>query len=164
MRDSLLNRPLCYLIYFSPYLELIMGVGLYLSRVYLQLHCIECNFFIYVTYFSKLVHWNLNINSYSWSSRLIWILLILKDYHPSRVLTLVYQPFAVGTMVLLAYNEAKIDTRKRNLFGFVLFFASTFLLIVVSTITLFVLDMLLLLISYIISKKKKKTAKDYLIF
>lgn len=35
-------------------------------------------------------------------------------------------------MALLAYNEAKIDTRKRNLAGYILFCASTFLLVVVS--------------------------------
>lgn len=57
----------------------------------------------------------------------------MKDYHPSRVLTLVYQPFALGTMSILAYNESRIDTRKRNLAGYALFTASTFFLIVVST-------------------------------
>lgn len=56
----------------------------------------------------------------------------LKLYHPSRVLTLVYQPFALGTMAILAYNEAKIDTRKRNLTGYILFFLSTLALLVVS--------------------------------
>lgn len=55
----------------------------------------------------------------------------LKDYHPSRVLTLVYQPFALGTMAILAYNEAKVDTRKRILAGYVLFTLSTVALIVV---------------------------------
>lgn len=60
---------------------------------------------------------------------------LLKTYHPSRVLTLVYQPFALGTMAILAYNEARIDTRKRNILGFLLFSISTFLLIVVSTIS-----------------------------
>lgn len=56
----------------------------------------------------------------------------LKHYHPSRVLTLVYQPFAFGTIAILAYNEAKIDTRWRNIRGYALFFISTVLLIVVS--------------------------------
>lgn len=56
----------------------------------------------------------------------------LKHYHPSRVLTLVYQPFAFGTIAILAYNEAKIDTRWRNIRGYSLFFISTVLLIVVS--------------------------------
>ena len=36
--------------------------------------------------------------------------------------------------MILAYHESKIDTRKRNLFGYILFTISTFLLIVVSFI------------------------------
>ncbi|KAL6538622.1 Epsin-3, clathrin recruitment and traffic between the Golgi and endosome [Orobanche gracilis] len=59
----------------------------------------------------------------------------LKHYHPARVLTLVYQPFALGTMALLAYNEAKVDTRKRNLFGYALFTISTFGLLVIDLAT-----------------------------
>ncbi|KAK4386644.1 Equilibrative nucleotide transporter 3 [Sesamum angolense] len=43
----------------------------------------------------------------------------------------VYQPFALGTIAILAYNEAKIDTRKRNLFGYILFFLSTFGLLLI---------------------------------
>ena len=35
-------------------------------------------------------------------------------------------------MAILAYNEAKINTRKRNIAGYILFCASTFSLIVVS--------------------------------
>ncbi|KAJ9563015.1 hypothetical protein OSB04_008175 [Centaurea solstitialis] len=57
------------------------------------------------------------------------------DYHPSRVLTLVYQPFAIGTMVILAYNESKIDTRKRNITGYILFFLCTLALIVIDLAT-----------------------------
>ncbi|XP_070038223.1 equilibrative nucleotide transporter 3-like isoform X2 [Nicotiana tomentosiformis] len=56
-------------------------------------------------------------------------------YHPSRVLTLVYQPFALATMAILAYNEARIDTRKRNLAGFTLFFLTTFALLVLDLAT-----------------------------
>ncbi|KAK7838950.1 equilibrative nucleotide transporter 3 [Quercus suber] len=56
-------------------------------------------------------------------------------YHPSRVLTLVYQPFALGTMAILAYNESKINTRKRNIFGYTLFFASTLLVLVLDFTT-----------------------------
>ncbi|KMS95002.1 hypothetical protein BVRB_013340 [Beta vulgaris subsp. vulgaris] len=50
---------------------------------------------------------------------------VFPDYHPSRVLTLVYQPFAVGTTAILAYNEARIDTRWRIIGGFILYFIST---------------------------------------
>jgi len=56
----------------------------------------------------------------------------LKKYHPSRVLTLVYQPFAIGTIVILTCYESKINTRLRNLAGFTLFFAATFLVLIVS--------------------------------
>ncbi|KAK7246609.1 hypothetical protein RIF29_41478 [Crotalaria pallida] len=59
----------------------------------------------------------------------------LKKYHPSRVLTLVYQPFAIITMIILAYYESKINTRLRNLAGFALFFASTFLVLVLDLAT-----------------------------
>ncbi|KAF9608029.1 hypothetical protein IFM89_005179, partial [Coptis chinensis] len=31
-------------------------------------------------------------------------------YHPSRVLTLVYQPFALGTLAIFAYNEVDLAT------------------------------------------------------
>ncbi|XP_075667096.1 equilibrative nucleotide transporter 3-like isoform X2 [Castanea sativa] len=69
----------------------------------------------------------------SWSSMLIigdYYYQLFPKYHPSRVLTLVYQPFALGTMAILAYNESKINTRKRNIFGYTLFFASTLLVLV----------------------------------
>ncbi|KAF9609474.1 hypothetical protein IFM89_016473 [Coptis chinensis] len=56
-------------------------------------------------------------------------------YHPSRVLTLVYQPFALGTLAILAYNEAKINTRKRNLLGYSLFFLSSLVVLVVDLAT-----------------------------
>ncbi|KAK4846450.1 hypothetical protein QYF36_017332 [Acer negundo] len=56
-------------------------------------------------------------------------------YHPSRVLTLVYQPFALETLAILAYKEAKINTRKRNLFGYGLFFISSLLVLVLDLAT-----------------------------
>ncbi|KAG9140386.1 hypothetical protein Leryth_019618 [Lithospermum erythrorhizon] len=67
----------------------------------------------------SLVSWNsmLTISDYYYE--------LFPDYHPARVLTLVYQPFAVGAMAILAYHEAKVDTRKRNLVGYILFFLST---------------------------------------
>ncbi|CAA0825134.1 Equilibrative nucleotide transporter 3 [Striga hermonthica] len=76
-----------------------------------------------------LVAWNsmLTIGDYYYQ--------LFPRYHPSRVLTLVYQPFALGTMAILAYYEAKIDTRKRNLFGYILFCISTFGLLVIDLAT-----------------------------
>lgn len=76
------------------------------------------------------VCWFLGLGAlFSWNSMLTigdYYYQVFPHYHPSRVLTLVYQPFAFGTMIILAYYEAKIDTRKRILFGYVLFFLSTF--------------------------------------
>lgn len=59
--------------------------------------------------------------------------LLLKNYHPARLLTLIYMPFAVVSMAILTYYESKIDTRKRNLSGLILFFLSSLLLLLVST-------------------------------
>ncbi|CAI0550158.1 unnamed protein product, partial [Linum tenue] len=56
----------------------------------------------------------------------------LQKYHPSRVLTLVYQPCALTTIVILASREAKINTRNRNLVGYALFFLSSLAVLVVS--------------------------------
>ncbi|KAL5772584.1 hypothetical protein ACOSQ2_012508 [Xanthoceras sorbifolium] len=55
---------------------------------------------------------------------------LFPKYHPTRALTLVYQPFAIVTMAILAYNESKVNTRQRNLAGFILFFASTLSLLI----------------------------------
>lgn len=88
---------------------------------------------------AMVVCWLLGMGSLlSWNSMLTigdYYYKVFPDYHPSRVLTLVYQPFAVGTLAILAYNEAKIDTRKRNIAGFALFFISTLLCIVLDLAT-----------------------------
>ncbi|KAL5705913.1 Epsin-3 [Ranunculus cassubicifolius] len=68
----------------------------------------------------------------SWSSMLTaedYYVTLFPTYHPTRVLTLVYQPFALGTLAFLAYNEAKINTRRRNLIGYMLFFLSSLLVV-----------------------------------
>ncbi|XP_047312518.1 equilibrative nucleotide transporter 3-like [Impatiens glandulifera] len=79
------------------------------------------------------VCWFLGLGSLvSWNSMLTigdYYYHIFQNYHPSRVLTLVYQPFAVGTMAILTYNESKINTRKRNLAGYTFFFLATFALL-----------------------------------
>ncbi|OEL34639.1 Equilibrative nucleotide transporter 3, partial [Dichanthelium oligosanthes] len=54
---------------------------------------------------------------------------------PTRVLTLVYQPFALGVTALLTYHEAKINTRLRNLTGYTLFFLSSFAIIILDVAT-----------------------------
>ncbi|KAI3731913.1 hypothetical protein L1987_63105 [Smallanthus sonchifolius] len=60
---------------------------------------------------------------------------VFPDYHPSRVLTLVYQPFAFGTMAFLAFNESKIDTRKRIILGYIMFFLGTLALLSLDLVT-----------------------------
>ncbi|CAL5411131.1 unnamed protein product [Camellia sinensis] len=85
-------------------------------------------------YGAMVVCWILGLGSLvSWNSMLTigdYYYNLFPKYHPSRVLTLVYQPFALGTMAILAYNESKIDTRRRNLTGYILFFISTSALLV----------------------------------
>ncbi|KAK9081675.1 hypothetical protein Syun_030893 [Stephania yunnanensis] len=54
-----------------------------------------------------------------------------------KVLTLVYRPFALGTLSILAYNEAKINTRRRNLIGFILFFISSTAVLVLLCVLLY---------------------------
>ncbi|GMH15809.1 hypothetical protein Nepgr_017650 [Nepenthes gracilis] len=46
-----------------------------------------------------------------------------------------YEPFAAGTMAILAYNESRIDTRWRNIDGYCLFFLSSLLYIIVDLAT-----------------------------
>lgn len=75
---------------------------------------------------------------FSWNSMLTiedYYIYLFPNYHPSRVLTLVYQPFAVGTLAILSYNEAKVNTRLRNLFGYTLFFITTFLVLILDLAT-----------------------------
>ncbi|GJY41520.1 equilibrative nucleotide transporter 3-like protein [Tanacetum coccineum] len=79
--------------------------------------------------FGSLVCWNsmLTIGDYYYA--------VFPDYHPSRVLTLVYQPFAIGVMAILAYNESKVDTRKRNIAGYIIFFICSLGLILIDLAT-----------------------------
>ncbi|XAR66377.1 hypothetical protein NMG60_11012590 [Bertholletia excelsa] len=90
-------------------------------------------------YSALVVCWFLGLGSLvSWNSMLTigdYYYILFPKFHPSRVLTLVYQPFALVTMAILAHNESKIDTRRRNLAGFTLFFLSTFALLVLDLAT-----------------------------
>lgn len=75
---------------------------------------------------------------FSWNSMLTiqdYYVYLFPQYHPSRVLTLVYQPFAFITLAVLTYNEAKINTRQRNLFGYILFFISSLLVLILDLAT-----------------------------
>ncbi|XP_057796319.1 equilibrative nucleotide transporter 3-like isoform X3 [Salvia miltiorrhiza] len=74
----------------------------------------------------------------SWNSMLTigdYYYQIFPSYHPARVLTLVYQPFALGSIAILSYHEANIDTRKRNMFGYALFCFSTLGLLLIDVAT-----------------------------
>ncbi|XP_056162731.1 equilibrative nucleotide transporter 3-like [Syzygium oleosum] len=85
--------------------------------------------FCWVLGLGSLVAWNsiLTIGDYYYK--------VFPHYHPSRVLTVVYQPFAIGTMAILVYNESRVDTRKRNIVGYTLFTLSTLFLIVLDLAT-----------------------------
>ncbi|XP_057512357.1 equilibrative nucleotide transporter 3-like [Actinidia eriantha] len=90
-------------------------------------------------YGAMVVCWILGLGSLvSWNSMLTigdYYYKLFPHYHPARVLTLVYQPFALVTMAILAHNESKIDTRRRNLTGYILFFLSTLALLVLDLAT-----------------------------
>ncbi|VVB06750.1 unnamed protein product [Arabis nemorensis] len=72
----------------------------------------------------SLVAWNamLTITDYYYQ--------VFPKYHPSRVLTLVYQLVANVLISTLAYKEAKLKTRFRNILGYSLYTGATFCLII----------------------------------
>lgn len=88
---------------------------------------------------AMLLCWVLGIGSlFTWNSMLTivdYYAKLFPNYHPTRILTLVYQPFALGTVSLLAHNEARISTRARNLGGYVLFFVASFAVVILDLAT-----------------------------
>ncbi|KAF7805862.1 equilibrative nucleotide transporter 3-like [Senna tora] len=75
---------------------------------------------------------------FSWNSMLTivdYYVYLFPKYHSSRVLTLVYQPFALTTLAILSYYEAEMNTRKRNLIGYSLFFLSSLAVLVLDLAT-----------------------------
>ncbi|RLM86217.1 equilibrative nucleotide transporter 3-like [Panicum miliaceum] len=60
---------------------------------------------------------------------------LFQKYHPTRVVTLTYQPFVLATISIFTYHEAKVNTRLRNLAGYTLFFLSSFAAIVLDVAT-----------------------------
>lgn len=90
-------------------------------------------------FIAMVVCWLLGNGSlFSWNSMLTiedYYVAIFPNYHPTRILSLVYQPFAFITVVILTYYEARVNTRSRNLGGFSLFFISSALLIVLDVAT-----------------------------
>ncbi|KAI3954310.1 hypothetical protein MKW92_044275 [Papaver armeniacum] len=77
---------------------------------------------------AMIVCWLLGNGSlFVWNSMLTaedYYLTLFPRYHPTRVFTVVYVLFTLGTSSILAYNEATVNTRKRNLIGYLLFFLS----------------------------------------
>ncbi|KAG9439709.1 hypothetical protein H6P81_019874 [Aristolochia fimbriata] len=88
---------------------------------------------------AMVVCWFLGIGSlFCWNSMLTiedYYGFLFPRYHPTRVITLAYQPFALGTISVLTYYEAKINTRRRNLFGFSLFFLSSLMVLILDLAT-----------------------------
>ncbi|KAK9689734.1 hypothetical protein RND81_09G077700 [Saponaria officinalis] len=75
---------------------------------------------------------------FPWNSMLTiedYYVYLFPRYHSTRVLSLVYQPFALVTIALLAYNEANINTRRRNLSGYILFSVSSLAVLVLDLAT-----------------------------
>lgn len=77
------------------------------------------------------------LSSPTLSKLLIWKDVIfcafcIQKYHPTRVVTLTYQPFVLATTAIFTYHEAKVNTRLHNLAGYTLFFLSSFAVIIVS--------------------------------
>ncbi|XP_061368652.1 equilibrative nucleotide transporter 3-like isoform X3 [Gastrolobium bilobum] len=58
-----------------------------------------------------------------------------KRYHPLRVFTIIYQPFALSIMLILTHYESRINTRMRNLSGYTLFFVGSLLVLVLDLAT-----------------------------
>ncbi|KAI3923736.1 hypothetical protein MKW98_011366 [Papaver atlanticum] len=77
---------------------------------------------------AMIVCWLLGNGSlFVWNSMLSaedYYLSLFPHYHPTRVFTLVYVVITLGTSSILTYYEATINTRKRNLIGYLLSFLS----------------------------------------
>ncbi|KAI3887096.1 hypothetical protein MKW92_034230 [Papaver armeniacum] len=77
---------------------------------------------------AMIVCWLLGNGSlFVWNSMLSaedYYLSLFPRYHPTRVFTLVYVVITLVTSSILTYYEATINTRKRNLIGYLLLFLS----------------------------------------
>ncbi|RWR76839.1 equilibrative nucleotide transporter 3-like protein [Cinnamomum micranthum f. kanehirae] len=90
-------------------------------------------------YTAMFLCWILGTGSlFPWNSMLTtldYYIAIFPNYHPSRVLTIAVTSFAFGTMIIMTYYEAKMNTRLRNLIGFTLFFIGSVLILVLNLAT-----------------------------
>ncbi|CAL5072168.1 unnamed protein product [Urochloa decumbens] len=64
-----------------------------------------------------------------------YFIYLFPKYHPTRVLTLTYQPFVLIISAVFTYHEAKVNTRRRNLVGYMLFFLSSLALVILDLAT-----------------------------
>ncbi|KAF8669239.1 hypothetical protein HU200_051571 [Digitaria exilis] len=60
---------------------------------------------------------------------------LFPKYHPTRIITLTYQPFVLVTTAIFTYHEARVNTRMRNLVGYMLFFLSSFGVIILDVLS-----------------------------
>ncbi|KAH0903706.1 hypothetical protein HID58_043209 [Brassica napus] len=77
----------------------------------------------------QLVAWNtiLTISDYYYQ--------VFPEYHPLRVLTLVYQPFVLGTIFILVFMGKKKKNQKQIAIGYTIFFIGSLLLIILDVAT-----------------------------
>uniref|UniRef100_A0A0A9HJ03 Equilibrative nucleoside transporter n=1 Tax=Arundo donax TaxID=35708 RepID=A0A0A9HJ03_ARUDO len=64
-----------------------------------------------------------------------YFVFLFPNYHPTRIVTLTYQPFVLTISAIFAYHEAKVNTRLRNLVGYMLFFLSSLALVTLDLAT-----------------------------
>ncbi|KAG7581113.1 MFS transporter superfamily [Arabidopsis suecica] len=76
-------------------------------------------------YFALAVCWLLGIGCLlAWNSMLTivdYYAYLFPRYHPSNIITIIYQSFAIGALSVLVHKEARLNTRRRNLIGYSLF-------------------------------------------
>ncbi|KAG0481510.1 hypothetical protein HPP92_012368 [Vanilla planifolia] len=79
-----------------------------------------------------------NGSLFAWSSMLTavdYYSALFPKYHPARIFSGVYISFCFMTSAILTYNEAKLNTRKRIIFGYTLFFINALLIVVIDLAT-----------------------------
>ncbi|KAG0483902.1 hypothetical protein HPP92_011986 [Vanilla planifolia] len=90
-------------------------------------------------YFANFVCWLLGNGSlFAWSSMLTavdYYSALFPKYHPARIFSGVYISFCFVTSAILTYNVAKLNTRKRIIFGYTLFFINAVLIVVIDLAT-----------------------------
>uniref|UniRef100_A0A7N0TJB4 Equilibrative nucleoside transporter n=1 Tax=Kalanchoe fedtschenkoi TaxID=63787 RepID=A0A7N0TJB4_KALFE len=58
---------------------------------------------------------------------------LFPKYHPSRVLSVVYSPIAFATLAVMVCFESSINTRRRNLTGYTIYFVVSVFILVLET-------------------------------